>query len=352
MAVDGVGIGVGQSPRRTCFQPGCFRGGWEGLGGKDARGNPLGDGAGAAAARCSSAEARAEPLSCRSRTSALLAAHSHRDAGFSSAGDHPTEVPPGLLCPTGDERSGGPRRERGASASTRDSAGGSAAAPLFRRWRGPAEQRLPPPAARGPRPLPSPPPQPPRTRRLGPATAAACPGADSRCAGRARPCPAHVALPPPPSPARKLPRTPHAAAAPLRSAPPASALRLAPPPGPAHKAHTPLRRPPAPLRAALPTPNHTLLPLPACPSQPPHAPVGTSVQAVSPRTALLQCPAAPRAPPPRHQLRSWLCRCPPGTDAAPLPPAHRAVPRARVPRLQRSPARGGAITERALLATG
>lgn len=187
MAVDGVRIGAGQSPRRTCFQPGCFRGGGRDSAGRMHGGSPLGDRAGAESVHCASAEAQAEPLSCRPLTPALLAAQSRRDDGFYSV---PLRGPPGA---TGERP---PDRGR---AFRRPAAG----ARCLRQHQGQRRQQrclsfVPPPARpRGtktsaaggagtpasPLPAPAPSPRPP-----------AWPGVPAAHA----PAPAHVALPPPP----------------------------------------------------------------------------------------------------------------------------------------------------------
>lgn len=172
----------------------------------------------------------------------------------------------------------------------------------------PRPRTLPAPAGLA-RPRPPPPPKP-----------------RPRCAGRARPCPAHVALPPPPRrppPRVSCPAHPTPPPPPLRSAPASRCLapRLAaragaqrphaaqPPAGtaPRRSAHTePTRCAPSP-----PVPRNLRTLLLAHPSK---LPLGTRL--------CCSAPAAPRASPPRHQLRSWLCRCRPAAQ-----PSLRCPPR-------------------------
>lgn len=190
MAVDGVGIGVGQSPRRTCFQPGCFRVG-VGVTRREGRAGGTRSGQRPCTAhrrrlRPSRSPAVHAPLPCSPLTPVRM-------LGFLQPGTVPSRGPPGA---TGTRLSGRgravwrPRRERGATASTRDSAGSGAAAPLFHhRRRGPAEQRLPPPAARRPRPFPSPPPHLPAPAGLALPRPPPPPEPRLPCAGLTRTCP-------------------------------------------------------------------------------------------------------------------------------------------------------------------
>ncbi|XP_037982850.1 formin-like protein 3 [Motacilla alba alba] len=177
----------------------------------------------------------------------------------------------------------------------------------------PRPRTLPAPAGLA-RPRPPPPPEP----RL-------------QCAGLHAPAPAHVALPPPPRhPPPRVSRSAHPTPPPPpapRS--PAAALRLAPPPRPAHKARTPLRCPPAPLRAALPAPRPHAAP-------PPRLSLATSARCSSRIHPSCLSAHGSAAVPPRHLGHPPPCPCAParrmaqplparGTDAAPLPPAHRAA---------------------------
>lgn len=352
MAVDGVGVGAGQNPRRTCFQPSCFRGGvgeirQEGCAGETLSGTASGQrlcSAHRRRLRPSRSPAVPAPLPCSPFTPVRM-------LGFLQPGTVASRGPPGAT---------GARLPDWGRAVWRPAAG----ARCLRQHQGQRRQQrcrsfVPPPARpRGTKtsaavgagtpasPLPAPAPSP---------HSPAWPGHGrrlhrSRVSGVSAahaPAPAHVAPPPPPrhpSPC-KLPRTP-SAAAPHAPRSPAAALRLAPPPRPAHKARTPLRRcPPAPLCAALPTPCPY-----AAPSSPPLRRNLRTFLFAHPSCFSAHGSAAvpPRPlghPPPRAPTLHMALPLPArGTDAAPLPPAHRAA----APRRAFSASRGAPQEEEPL----
>ncbi|XP_064526925.1 atherin-like [Pseudopipra pipra] len=272
---------------------------------------------------------------------------------------HP--VPPGRACTTGSRWPGRPRREFDDAASTRDSAGrgpGPHLAPsrslrsFVPRPRGTktsAADGTETPASPVPAPAPSPhlPAWPRHRRRLHRSRLSGAPGR-TRPGPRARRA---ATAAPPPSPARKLPRTHYPAAA-----APCSALtnrRLAPRPAAQTRAKSP-HAAPLPTGTALSLSPHTVPvlyspPLPLATA----AHSSSRVPAASPHTSLLQCPRRTSSISRTHSPAPHMALPARGTDDVLLPLAHRATaPGPAFLGFQRSPARGGATTERAPLATG
>lgn len=209
MAVNGVRIERDRAPAGLASKPAVSEGGGRDSAGRMRGGNPPGQRPGNAHRRGLGPSALLpSPHSCLALRSIPSGCWVFSSRGRSYGEGHSHSPGPG-----GPAGAAGARCLRQHQGQRRH----SAAAPLFHRRRGPAEQRLPPPAAvRRARPVPSPP----RTAGL------------ALRGSRVRAVPA-----PPPSPAGNLPRTPCAAASLLapRTKPAQSPHKAARPPARRHR---------------------------------------------------------------------------------------------------------------------